>query len=395
MSSASSKEQTRRWERAFHWTLVAMAFGLPFYIAVSQNLFVLAALLWIAVQVRERRLLLTRTPLDVGFLAYLVAELIALPFSTNVPQSVLYLRRFLLISMVYLVGCSVRDERWLRRLISAFFAGMIVYSAWGLVFFAQHPDMRVRHIQNSITTGGIAFLGATLALAVFLVERDRRTRWLSGTAAVLSAICLFLTNTRGSWLAFLTGVVILAAVTNWRLLLAVPLVVVLGYVAVPQSQKVRVRGFFDPNWESNRNRLVWWRTGWEMFKDHPVVGIGDVGTEKLYLKYRRSPDEQPVGHMHNNFLHIAVTLGVIGLAGFGFMLAKIFVFLWRTYKAASNRLARGVAIGGLAAFTGFNVNGLFEWNFGDQEVVTILWFVVGLSLAVWRMGQESSGTTSV
>jgi len=372
-------------ERAFRWTLVAMAFGLPFHIAISQNLFILAALLWIVVQVRERRLLPSRTPLDVGFAAYLAVELISLPFSTNLPQSVLYLRRFLLLVMVYLVGFGVGDARWLRRLIWAFLAGAAVYSAWGLVFFAQHPDIRVRHIQNSVTTGGITVLMSGFALALVLRSRDKNLRLGAGMAALLSAACLFFTNTRGAWLGFLVALVVLSAAANWRLLLLLPVLIVVGYFAVPQTQKVRVRGFFDPNWESNRNRLTWWRTGVEIFKHHPIVGIGDVGTEREYVKYRRSPDEQPVGHMHNNFLHIAVTLGLVGLAGFTFMLGKIFVFLWRVYRSARDELIAAIALAGFALFLGFNVNGLFEWNFGDQEVVTILWFLVGLAVAGWRM----------
>jgi len=287
--------------------------------------------------------------------------------------------------MVYLVGFGVGDARWLRRLIWAFLAGAVVYSTWGLVFFAQHPDIRVRHIQNSVTTGGITMLMSGFALALVLRSRDKNLRLGAGMAALLSATCLFFTSTRGAWLGFLVALVVLSAAVNWRLLLLLPVLIVVGYFAVPQTQKVRVRGFFDPNWESNRNRLTWWRTGVEIFKHHPIVGIGDVGTEREYVKYRRSPDERPAGHMHNNFLHIAVTLGLVGLAGFTFMLGKIFVFLWRVYRSARDELIAAITLAGFALFLGFNVNGLFEWNFGDQEVVTILWFLVGLAVAGWRM----------
>ncbi|MDZ7373268.1 MAG: O-antigen ligase family protein [candidate division KSB1 bacterium] len=374
-------------ERVLRGSLVAMAFGLPFYIAVSQNLVILAALLWIAVQVKRRRVELPRTPLEIGFAAYLVAELISLPFSTNLPQSVLYLRRFLLIGVVYLVGGAVPDLRWLRRMVVAFLAGAAVYSLWGLVFFLQHPDMRVRHIHNSVTTGGITFLAAGFAFALLLGPQARRMRLMAGVTGALAALCLFLTNTRGSWLAFFVTAVFLLAVRRPRLLWTVPLAVLLAYVAVPQTQKVRVRGFFDPNWESNRNRLVWWRTGLAIFADHPLVGIGDVGTEEMYRKYRRDPQEIPAGHMHNNFLHIAVTLGLVGLMGFLFMLWRLFTFLWRAYRRAADATVSSLCLGIFALFLGFQINGLFEWNFGDQEVVTILWFMVGLSVAAWRLEQ--------
>ncbi len=374
------------WDRALGWAVVAMGFGLPFYIAISQNLFILAALIWIADQVRRKRCDVARTPMDVGFVAYFAAELISLPFSTNLPQSLIYLRRFLLIGMVYLMGAAIRDWRWLRRALWAFLGGAALYSIWGLAFFIRHPDLRVRHIHNSITAGGITFLAAGLALSLCFAPGKREWKWLCGGTALLASLCLFLTNTRGSMLGLLAAASVLLAVRRPRLLLALPVVIALAYATVPSSQKERIRGFFDPNWESNRNRLTWWKTGLEIFRDHPIVGIGDVGTEKMYVRYRPNAGGKIAGHMHNNFLHIAVTLGTIGLAGFSFMLWRVFQFLWRAYRAAHDPLASSLSLGAFALFLGFNVNGLFEWNFGDQEVVTILWFIIGLTLASWRIG---------
>ena len=40
-----------------------------------------------------------------------------------------------------------------------------------------------------------------------------------------------------------------------------------------------------------------------------------------------------------------------------------------------------VIAGALAGLAGFLVNGMFDWLFGDAEVVTILWLSVGLVVA--------------
>jgi hypothetical protein len=45
-------------------------------------------------------------------------------------------------------------------------------------------------------------------------------------------------------------------------------------------------------------------------------------------------------------------------------------------------LLRTWTLASLAVFLAFNLNGFFEWNFGDAEVITIVWFVMGLALAV-------------
>jgi hypothetical protein len=45
-------------------------------------------------------------------------------------------------------------------------------------------------------------------------------------------------------------------------------------------------------------------------------------------------------------------------------------------------MARGWTLAAMAVWTGFVINGFFEWNFGDQEIVTALYFVCGLALAL-------------
>ena len=46
---------------------------------------------------------------------------------------------------------------------------------------------------------------------------------------------------------------------------------------------------------------------------------------------------------------------------------------------------KGVVLGSLAGYTGFLVNGLFEWNFGDSEVIMLVWLLTGLALATERL----------
>jgi hypothetical protein len=35
---------------------------------------------------------------------------------------------------------------------------------------------------------------------------------------------------------------------------------------------------------------------------------------------------------------------------------------------------------------GFHVNGLFEWNFGDSEIIMLIWATVGMALAAEKPG---------
>ena len=45
---------------------------------------------------------------------------------------------------------------------------------------------------------------------------------------------------------------------------------------------------------------------------------------------------------------------------------------------------RGLALGALGGLAGLFVSGLVHYNWGDSEVVTVFYFIMGLTLAVER-----------
>ena len=70
-------------------------------------------------------------------------------------------------------------------------------------------------------------------------------------------------------------------------------------------------------------------------------------------------------------------------------LAFIFVYartLWRTIRSGAkhNWIDRGILLGALGGLAGFITSGLVHYNWGDSEVVMILYMIMGLSLALQR-----------
>jgi hypothetical protein len=66
------------------------------------------------------------------------------------------------------------------------------------------------------------------------------------------------------------------------------------------------------------------------------------------------------------------------------MWVAIFRVLAVTLRSAGPT-AKPYAVGFLACAIGFMINGLAEFNFGDSEPTTIIWFIVGLALASQRL----------
>ncbi|MBA4405878.1 hypothetical protein C0389_01255 [bacterium] len=160
----------------------------------------------------------------------------------------------------------------------------------------------------------------------------------------------------------------------------------------------RLTSIFDPYHETNIERIDQWRTGLKIFADQPLFGIGDIDLNKVYAQYKDRYLKETFGHLHNNYIQFLVVLGAFGFAMVMFMLAKIFLMNLKIYKTVKDvPFVSSYALGATAAFVGFLFSGLGEWNFGDQEIITMVWFTLGLNIAFYKAHLKSlkSGTEIV
>ncbi len=156
------------------------------------------------------------------------------------------------------------------------------------------------------------------------------------------------------------------------------------------SKVSRISSIFDIYNPSNFNRLAFWKAGLKIFKDHPVFGVGDIDLAFLYIIYKNDYDKEIQGHMHNNLIHVLVTLGAFGFIIVCALLVKIFLVHIKIYNKVKNKpFTSSYALGAAACFIAFIVSGLTELNLFDHEIITLIWFTLGLNLAFYfRFKQE-------
>lgn len=156
-----------------------------------------------------------------------------------------------------------------------------------------------------------------------------------------------------------------------------------GTLLVSQVKRSRLLSALDPYIPSNFSRFALWRAGWKIFKDYPLVGVGDIDLAELYKQYKRNFDKEIQGHMHNNYIHLLVTLGIFGFIAVMFLLLRIFIIHIKNYSILKEEpFASSYALGAAGSFVSFLVAGLTEWNFGDHEIITMIWFMLALSIAL-------------
>ncbi len=394
-SLAAGPSAPARWLR--HGMMGAMyLFLVSCFVSIAVNSIALGAmaLCWVGLMIAERKRPSLATPLDYFFLAYLVAEVLATLFSVNVPQSLYFSRRLLLIGIVYFFGSQVDSERTARSIMLVLLATAAVVASIGVVkMLAAKPDtvMRLGIFQFYMTTSELMMI-ALLLILPFVVHAGTplKVRVAAAVALIPVAVALYGTVTRGAYLAAGAGILCIAFVRNKWLLVPFVLLLIVMVVFAPPYVEHRLASIVDLHHPENASRLLLWSNGWKIFADHPVVGVGDIDLGALLVQYHGGPLPEPWGHLHNIFMQVLVTLGVVGAAAVVAMFVRIAMVEWRIYRRAKDHWLWGsVSLGALAVFVGFQVNGLTEWSFGDQEVVILFWITVGMALAVGRLAATS------
>lgn len=200
-------------------------------------------------------------------------------------------------------------------------------------------------------------------------------------------MALGLTYVRNAWLGLVATIAILLLLTR-RLALIMPVILaVLVALAGPSALKSRLLSIFNPSDATARERLYFWDAGQRMVKDAPLLGLGPGGVRLYYPAYKHPDARRPrTGHLHNNLVQIATERGLLGLV--------VWLWIWATFLLKAGRIYRdlpraraddrALVAGSLAAVVGFLVAGLFEYNFGDSEVIDLLLVVMAFPFVVAR-----------
>ena len=172
----------------------------------------------------------------------------------------------------------------------------------------------------------------------------------------------------------------------------VPVAAVIGFAAAPPATRERLTSLVNPQSEdSNRHRIVTFRTGAEMIKAHPWFGLGPEQIGKQFLSYVPADVQRPLpvgyyGHLHNIYLQYAAERGIPAMLVMMWLIAEM---LWDC-ATCLRRLSPGPSqarfvLDGAIAFTiAILVEGLFEFNLGDSEVLMMFVSVLALAYAAIR-----------
>jgi len=378
--------------RAIYCLTLLAVVSVTFSVFLSSVAMGTAIALWLGLLIAGGKEAFPATPLDRYFLFYLSAEALATIFSVEPAASLVNMKRFFLISFIYLCLLAMTGRRRLRSAVVALVfvaAGLSCVEIFTLTSVGGHYA-RLSLFQHSLTEGGIKLMVLLLILP-FMIRSDAPRAWRLGAAVagIPLFVGLILTQSRSSWLGLVGGMVTIGIVQNRKIIILLVLLIVLFVLFAPADFQSRALSILDPAMHSNLSRIHMITTGWKMFLDRPVFGVGDIDLKRIYVTYITPIEEGEGGHLHNNLMMLLVTLGIVGAVATAALFVQIFLVELRSLRETRHDWMLGsLTIGSLAAYVGFHINGLFEWNFGDHEIAVLLWFTVGAALVARKIAAE-------
>ena len=274
---------------------------------------------------------------------------------------------------------------------------------------------------NAIQFGSIALLLSVWSAAWALHARSAGApvgvRAFGWAAAALGLVACILSGSRGVWLALpllalmlaLLAVVlrarpvrraaptVLAATAASLLLLALPPVQERSALALHEWQQAQSAPAKADT--SIGLRRAFWTVAWELGREHPLVGVGQLGYERAQeqaAQQRRIPMHATVfNHAHSEWLDVLAKRGLLGCVALALFYAVPAVLLRRHWRLALRRAPpdterAAAALCGLMTVAGYLVFGMTQAMFVHNNSNMVYLFGVSLWLAASAPAGESA-----
>ena len=365
-------------------TLFGVVGALQFSIAAAQILLTVAIACWFVLIVLERE----RVAVPQFFwplVAYAALTLVSAAFSPEPRVSLLPCKQmvlFLMIPLVYRFATGRRATMMVTIIVSFAAASAAVgIFQYGILHYDnlhQRPQGTLGHY---MTYSGLLMIVIAIALARILFANYGRT-WAALVMPAL-AVAVTLTLTRNAWVGVCAAAAVLFSLKDFRLFAVLPIVAAVAVALAPALVTKRVASLFDMNDATTRDRVAMLHVGERMIQSHPLTGVGPNMVERLYPTYRGPDAVKPVNpHLHNVPLQIAAERGLPALAIWIWFVVALVGDLWKRFAVGGQM--QFLAAAALATVAALLTAGMFEYNFGDSEVLMLFLILVTLPAAAQR-----------
>jgi putative inorganic carbon (HCO3(-)) transporter len=342
---------------------------------------------------------------------YVLINLFISALSQNVVRSLISFmdNDWVIFTVPFIVSLNL-SARWRKIVFQALLVSAVLAALYGIFQFFSGLDIirnkmlgpfgshyRAEGAYGSfLTYAGNQLMVFACAYAAFLLSSNKRlekTGYLA--AAGILFISIVASESRGTWLAVPVILLIgLIAVPRKQLLYATGTLLAVAIVITLAVPEISSRALSIFNLAQNEARLNLWKTSLAIISDHPLLGIG-YGNFNDYVEIYRIPGYYDArGHAHNDYLNNAVMSGIPGLLAWLGIWVSWFIYTVRTYlKLPFQDDDKKIVLGTILALSGILLAALFQCFYTDLENNIVWWFmaVIGLQISMAKANNKLTG----
>lgn len=379
------------------------SFLVPLKLSLAYVALIPLILLWLIGTLRSQFRFLNKInhPLIMPLWVFIGSSFISALCGVNPAESLLNLLRFSFFALIPLIIMDVVPRGKEHLLMLAYLCGQTLAASYTLLWGLM-PIELPRIFLGAVTESGQLALGCVLGIATaiaLLGVRDRTiplqaplitesskesgliiNKILVSLAALTLCAALIINLKRGPWLGVFIGVGLFLLIHRRRLILPLIIIAFTLPLFIPEIYQRLAASREHFLIVGGRSEI--WDIGLMLSQEYPM-GIGYGNSPILRSFSTEIPKE--LTHFHNNFLNILVENGWFSLLAFLWWIVNSTYYAFRRVagEADSSRLLKA-GIG--CALISWQVAGLVEYNFGDSEVLLVVYIALGL---LWLMVDRS------
>lgn len=251
-------------------------------------------------------------------------------------QTITYVQLFALVWLIWELAPQSLHQ---KSLMQAYILGTFVSGTDTIYrYLINDQSAYQRYAGSGLDANDLGLMMAlSIPLSYFLLIQEKGPlAWLYRLQLVLAGTTILLTASRGATLACLIALAIvpvtharLTARKKVALLLTVATLIVGVFAFVPATSWERLSTVpSELEHGTLTGRTLIWKAGWQIFREHPYIGIGSnafriVVSRVLEEPIRLDDPTSPAPPAHNTFLSVLVEEGVIGFSVFAALLVVL------------------------------------------------------------------------
>lgn len=401
-------------DKITEWSLYILILCMPFSKSIIEICIASAFISWCFKKILLRDFRLKGSGLGLYILAFAIASSVSI-VNTELKLFVLkslFTKCFKYMALYFIMVETVDSDRKFRNIIKAGLISAVVVIIDGYIqhYFTHYdlmrfyPSFKYAPLTDSrpgflgFPTGPFPFpndlsswilVAVMPAISLFIWGRSSfKFKFLQGGLTAALLFLFYLANTRSAWLGFALSFFIMVLVKNRKVLIKIMLAAVLMIGLIyPFLSREKIKDVINP--VSLEDRAYMWRIGWNIFKEHPVIGNGFNTFFGKFMEFREDEYRGLKGsYVHNAYLQTASDSGIIGLAAFLSLLGAAFLRILRFIRNCSDSFYGNMALGLAGGLLAFLIHAFFDTNMQSLPLVALFWFVFAFMMSLGNIKRD-------